>query len=62
LVVTNHDIWEADPPEDPRRTFAENLLANMGTDLQNELGVYAVMDTYPVHNEGTFYTTITIAA
>jgi len=30
----------------------------MKNNLMNEFGVYAVMNTYPVHNEGTFLTVI----
>lgn len=60
LVQTNFDHWEPDPEEDGRRTVAEDLLRNMGKEFWNELGVFAVMDTYPIHNEGTFYTTITV--
>lgn len=30
----------------------------MSSNLLNEFGVYAVMDTYPIHNEGTFYTAV----
>lgn len=47
-----------DPEEDLRRTVAENLLNKMPEDMMNEFGVFAVMDTYPIHNEGTFYTVI----
>ena len=41
-----------------RRTIAENLLSKLSPSLVNEFGVYAVLDTYPIHNEGTFYTAI----
>ncbi|CAD8149988.1 unnamed protein product [Paramecium pentaurelia] len=58
LVQTNYDHWLPDPEDDQRRTIAENLLAKMQNNLLNEFGVYAVMDTYPIHNEGTFYTVI----
>ncbi|CAK57400.1 unnamed protein product (macronuclear) [Paramecium tetraurelia] len=58
LVQTNYDHWEVDPEEDPRRTVAEDLLQKMKINLKNEFGIYAVMNTFPVHNEGTFVTVI----
>ncbi|CAD8083682.1 unnamed protein product [Paramecium primaurelia] len=58
LVQTNYDHWLPDPEDDPRRTAAENLLQKMKNNLKNEFGVYAIMNTYPVHNEGTFLTVI----
>ncbi|CAD8125389.1 unnamed protein product [Paramecium sonneborni] len=58
LVQTNYDHWLPDPEYDPRRTEAENLLQGMKNNLMNEFGVYAIMNTYPVHNEGTFLTVI----
>ncbi|CAD8052169.1 unnamed protein product [Paramecium primaurelia] len=58
LVQTNYDHWLPDPQNDLRRTIAENLLGQLQTNLRNEFGVFTVMDTYPIHNEGTFYTII----
>ncbi|CAK66645.1 unnamed protein product (macronuclear) [Paramecium tetraurelia] len=58
MVQTNYDHWHKDPKGDQRRTIAQNLLANLTSTMQNELGVYSVINTYPIHNEGTFYTAI----
>ncbi|CAD8146768.1 unnamed protein product [Paramecium pentaurelia] len=58
LVQTNYDHWLPDPQNDQRRTMAENLLAQLQIHQWNEFGVFAVMETYPIHNEGTFYTII----
>ena len=44
---------------DPRRTAAELTLRQMGQDVAtNELGLFAVLSTYPVHNPHTAYTVI----
>ncbi|CAD8048714.1 unnamed protein product [Paramecium primaurelia] len=58
LVQTNYDHWLPDPQNDQRRTIVENLLAQLQINQWNEFGVFAVMETYPIHNEGTFYTII----
>ncbi|CAD8058803.1 unnamed protein product [Paramecium sonneborni] len=58
LVQTNYDHWLTDPFNDQRRTIAENLLAQLQNNLWNEFGVFTVMDTFPIHNESTFYTII----
>ncbi|CAD8060748.1 unnamed protein product [Paramecium sonneborni] len=55
MVQTNYDHWLPDPFNDKRRTIAENLLDQLQNNLWNEFGVLAVMETYPIHNDGTFY-------
>jgi len=59
LVQTNYDHWTADNPEDPRRTVAEQTLANFGQDIAaTSVGLYAVASTYPVHATSTAYTAV----
>ena len=60
-VQTNYDRNIADP--DDRRTVAENLMRQYGQEIgATEVGLYAALSTFPVHNPTTAYTAIMHAA
>lgn len=61
-LVSNYDPWLPDPPSDPRRTVAEEVLNATGHAGLNESTLWEVLSTPPVLNAGTMYTTITSAA
>ncbi|KAK3288405.1 hypothetical protein CYMTET_4115 [Cymbomonas tetramitiformis] len=59
LVQTNYDRNQPDPASDDRRTVAECLLRQLGqVKGATNLGVYAVISSFPVHNVNTAYTAI----
>lgn len=59
MVQTNYDRWMPDPPSDPRRTVAQNVLAMIGPERSGtELGVWMALGTYPVHNPSTMFTAL----
>lgn len=61
MVQTNYDVWEIDPASDPRRSMAERMLAGLNRTRDTQTfaigsNVQAVMSSWKVHNEDTFYT------
>lgn len=63
LCQCNTDRWLPDNPADPRRTAAERLFHRVGQhEGTTQLGVFAVVSTYPVHNPNTAYTAVMSAA
>ena len=59
----NYDRWEPDPPNDNRRTVAENLLSTWQRDDDTSTitigaNLMAVMSSWTVHNADTYYTGI----
>ena len=63
MVQTNYDVWNIDPPNDPRRSMAERMLAGLNRTRDTQIfaigsNVQAVMSSWKVHNEDTFYTGI----
>eukprot|EP01006_Ploeotia_vitrea_P051220 TRINITY_DN67533_c3_g4_i2.p1 TRINITY_DN67533_c3_g4~~TRINITY_DN67533_c3_g4_i2.p1 ORF type:complete len:366 (-),score=34.87 TRINITY_DN67533_c3_g4_i2:435-1532(-) len=63
LVQTNYDHWKPDPPNDPRRTVAQNTLKDLGQDRGcTDLGGYAAISTPYVYNAHTIFTTVMRAA
>ena len=60
LVQTNYDLWLPDPKADPRRTRAEDMLAQIarGAKQLSTLDLFAVASAYPVHNPHTAYTAV----
>ena len=63
LAQTNYDRSLPDSPSDPRRTDAERSLRGLGRDEgASQLGLFAVVSTYPVHNPHSAYTAIMSAS
>ena len=59
VAQTNYDSWLPDDSSDPRRTAAQNTLQQMGrANAASQLGLYAALGQYPVHNPHTAYTAI----
>ncbi|UJR08334.1 hypothetical protein I4U23_012605 [Adineta vaga] len=59
LVQTNYDHWLDDPPKDPRRTTAENILRTFNsTQMTSENMFDIVLSVIPVLNRLTIYTAI----
>ncbi|KRX10177.1 hypothetical protein PPERSA_08580 [Pseudocohnilembus persalinus] len=55
LIQTNYDLWEKD--DDQRRTIGTQTLKQMGQQLSSEkVGLFAVMDSWKIHNTNTIYT------
>merc|ERR1712185_587197 len=63
LCQSNTDLWLPDNPADPRRTAAEILLHRLGRrEGTSQLGLFAALSAYPVHNPNTAYTALMSAA
>jgi len=63
IVQTNYEPWLPDNPADARRTAAQAFLAGLKqTEAASELGLFAVLSSPPVLNEGTAYSVIMRAA
>jgi len=63
MVQTNYDHWLPDPPDDDRRTIAQNLISqwNQSADCQDitiGANIFGVLSTYSVGNQDTLYTAI----
>eukprot|EP00040_Diaphanoeca_grandis_P013583 m.68748 g.68748 ORF g.68748 m.68748 type:complete len:422 (+) comp23988_c0_seq1:257-1522(+) len=69
IVQTNYDQCVAsntpdvchplpDDQDDPRRTAAEVTLGKLGSQFSTDLGLFATLSSYPVHNPHTAYTAI----
>lgn len=59
MVQTNYDHWLPDEIEDDRRTQAEDLMRSLPMeDAITPLGLYIVLGSADVHNDGTIYTAI----
>lgn len=62
LVETNYDHWTTPPPDDDRRDPAIKSIEEMGRQNFTTKGLFGVMSTPPVLNDGTIYTTIMSAS
>ena len=58
LCQCNTDRWLPDDVQDPRRTAAETLLQRLGRREASNMGLFAVVSAYPVHNPHTAYTAV----
>ena len=62
LVETNYDHWTTPPTQDDRRDPAVKSLEAMGRKNFTSQGLFGVLSTPPVLNDGTIYTTIMSAS
>ena len=62
LVETNYDHWTTPPPHDDRRDPAIKGVEAMGRQNASFQGLFGVLSTPPVLNDGTIYTTVMSAS
>ena len=58
LVETNYDHWTTPPPSDDRRDPAIKEMNELGRENLSAEGLFNVLSTPPVLNNGTVYTTL----
>jgi N-acylethanolamine-hydrolysing acid amidase len=62
VLETNYDHWTTPPPDDDRRDPGIKYMNEMGRGNVSQAGLFNVLSTAPVLNEGTTYTVVMSAA